>query len=269
MLYERIYFNENDKDVYLDTYAYMNPKLPKRDAILIIPGGGYTHVDFGREGECTALAYTVANVVPFVLNYKTGDGVHYPTHLLDAARAMKYIRDNAEKYNIDPERIFALGYSAGGHLCGTLGVHYAFAEDQLGYPRNSARPKGMILCYPVLTALHPTHRGSFKYLLGKEVDEYTKEEKELLSIERNVTEETPPAFIWHTSEDYGVPIFGSLELAKSYFRLKRPVELHIFPYDGHGSGLATEITSNGMKTHLRPENAVWLENSVRWMKSIT
>jgi len=267
MLNEKIYFNENDSTVYLETYVYQNPKLPPRDAILIIPGGGYTHVCIDREGECTALAYATANVVPFVLFYNT-DSARYPSHLLDAARAMKYIKDNAEKYNVNPDRIFALGYSAGGHLCGSLAVHHRFAEDTLGYNENEARPRGVVLCYPVVSAVQPTHRGSFAALLGKDLSEYTDEEKKLLSIELNVNEKTPPAFIWHTSQDYGVPIYGSLELARAYHRLKMPVELHVFPYDGHGSGLCTEITSNGSESHVRPENAVWLENSVRWMKSI-
>ena len=268
MLYEKIYFNENDPSVYLENYVYQNEKLPPRDAILIIPGGGYTHVCIDREGECTALAYATANVVPFVLFYNTDEDRRFPSHLLDAARAMKYIKDNAEKYNINPDRIFALGYSAGGHLCGTLAVHHALAEKELGYPENSTRPHGIIMCYPVVSACLPTHGGSMLHLLGKPVDQFTDEEKNLVSIEKNVTEKTPPAFIWHTSEDYGVPIYGSLELAKAYYRLKMPVELHVYPYDGHGSGLCTEITSNGMQTHVRPENAAWLENSVRWMKSI-
>ncbi len=171
------------------------------------------------------------NVVPFVFCYNTEPDRRFPTHLLDVARAMKYIRDDAEKYSINPDCVFALGFSAGGRLCGMLAVHHTLVEKMLSYPENTARPKDVILSYPVATAWNPTHRGPYFQQLGKDIEEYTEKEKNLLSIEKNITESTPPAFIWHTSEDNSVPIYGSLAVAGAYHRVKTPVELHIFPYE--------------------------------------
>ena len=267
MINERIYFDENDNRVYLDVYAVNDEKLPSRDAILIIPGGAYIDVSW-REGIYTALAFLGRGVNAFVLNYSVGEHAIYPRQLLDAARALKYIKDNVGKYHVNPNRIFALGYSAGGHLLGTLATLYHKAETMLDLPEDYLKIRGAIFCYPVITAYGATHELSFKCLMKKPLSDYTEAEKELLSIEKNITPDSPPAFIWHTAGDKYVPINGSLKLCEAYYNAGVTVELHVYPYGTHGIALATEQTSNGIEDYIQPRAEAWLGEAYKWMQGL-
>ena len=263
---EKIYLYEDNQNVFLDIYAVYDEDNKKKDAVLVIPGGAYSGVSW-REGIYTALAFAGRGYNAFVLTYSVGEGIKYPRQLTDAALAMKYIKDNAEKYNINPDRIFALGYSAGGHLLGTLTTQYNYAEELLGLPKDYLKIHGAIFCYPVITALDNTHTNSFKNLLKKPFEEMTDEERASLSIEKCITPETPPAFIWHTSGDRGVPINGSLSLARAYYDAGIPVELHIYPHGPHGIALATDYTSNQNEEYVQPRAEVWLYEALKWMKN--
>lgn len=268
MLHERIYFYPEDKRVFLDVYAVADRRIAPRDAMLVLPGGGYSHVCADREGENIALELVAKGINAFVLTYSVGEDAVFPRQLLDAARALKLIKERAEDFHINPDRVFAVGFSAGGHLCGTLATHYEIAEKELGLEKNYLRVKGAILSYPVVTAYGETHTGSFMYLLKKPFENYTDEERKFHSIECNVTAETPPMFIWHTSEDRGVPIYGSLKLAAANYALGKPVELHLYPYGPHGIALANEITSAGNPKLIADEATAWISDAIRWMKSI-
>ncbi len=266
MIHERIYLGK-EKKAYIDTYVNTDSRAKARDAILIIPGGGYSHVCLDREGECVAVAYASRGVNAFLLNYRVGEGETYPNQLVDAAMAMAHIKQNSEKYHIDPDRVFAVGFSAGGHLCGTLATLYREAEELLGLPKGTARPRGVVLSYPVITALEPTHVGSFQNLLGKPFFEITEEEKKHLSIEENVTSDTPPAFIWHTAEDTVVPPIGSLRLAEAYALAGVAVELHLYPYGPHATATGTYISSGGNPDYINSKIAEWIPESVAFMKT--
>lgn len=273
MIKEKIYFDPSDDRVFLETYAVddrnyvvKDASVKPRDAILVIPGGGYAHVS-GREGIYTALSFLAKGANAFVLTYSVGEDAVYPRQLLDACRALKYIKENADKYYINPDRIFALGYSAGGHLLGTLTTLHGVGEKIIDLPKDYLKVKGSIFCYPVVTAYGPTHIGSFNNLLKKPVEEYTEEEKNLLSIEKNVNSDTPPAFIWHTSEDRGVPINGSLKLCQAYYDAGIPVELHIYPHGPHGIALANEVSSGGRADYVQPKAEAWVDEAYKWMKN--
>lgn len=268
MIHERIYFDPGDTSVFLDTYVVTDRRIPPRDAMLVIPGGAYAVVCGDREGEHIALEFVAKGINAFVLTYSTGDKAVFPRQLLDAARAVKLIKDKANDFHINPNRVFAVGFSAGGHLCGTLAVHNKIAEVELGLEENSLKLTGAILSYPVVTAYGETHKGSFNNLLKKPFEELTEDEKHLHSIECNVTSETPPMFIWHTSEDRGVPIYGSLKLAAANYALGKPVELHIYPYGPHGVSLANEVTSAGIPEMIAEEATVWITDALRWMKKL-
>ena len=265
MIQEKIYFDSTDERVSLDVYAVNDPTVKARDAILVIPGGAYQIVS-RREGIYTALAFLGKGINTFVLNYSVGEHAVYPRQLLDAARALKYIKDNADKYHVNKDRIFALGYSAGGHLLGTLATLYRKAEEIIGTEKDYLKIRGAIFCYPVVTAFGATHCDSFKYLMKKPLEEYTDEEKNLLSIEKNITPDTPPAFIWHTSGDKGVPINGSLKLCQAYYDAGLPTELHIYPYGPHGIALGNEASSNGIASYVQPRAAAWVDEAFKWMQ---
>ena len=267
MIYERIYLDD-EKRVYIDAYANTDRRLKPLDAMLVIPGGGYGCVCSDREGEPIALSFLSHGINSFSLNYRTGkDVVKYPDQLVDAAKAMAYVKENAEKYNINPDRVFAVGFSAGGHLCGTLATLHEEAEEILGLPKDTARPTGVVLSYPVVTALHNTHRGSFERLLAKPFDEITEEEKMHFSLEMNINKDTSPAFIWHTAEDKVVPPVGSIRLAEAYVRAGAKVELHLYPYGSHGLALSNDVTvAKGQQ--IQPKAEVWVKEAVEWMKTV-
>ena len=268
MITERIYLSD-DKRAYLDTYV-SEFKPYRRDAMLVIPGGGYRAVCSDREGEMVALAYFAKGYNAFVLNYRVAEeGDVYPMQLLDACRAVLHIKENAEKYNINPERVFAVGFSAGGHLAGSLALLSGdkLVLDALGVSKEDVSVKAVVLSYPVVTAMTDTHIGSFEYLTGLPFDKIPEELKKKYSLEENVDENSPPAFIWHTAEDKTVPVIGSLLLASSYAKNKVPVSLHVYPYGCHGISLATEF-SNYEARVAEPLAQRWLDDSVDFLNTL-
>ena len=269
MKYERIYTDPSDKRTYID--AFVSYSTHAHDAVLIIPGGGYGGVCADREGEDVALAYMARGLNCFVLQYRVGTPEdRYPRQLIDACRAMHYLRTHAEELHIDPQRIFCLGFSAGGHLAGSLSTMYDRPEvlEALGVDGEACRPNGAILCYPVVSACVPaTHQGSFENLLKKKFDTITDEERIRYSIEKNVTDRTPPMFLWHTAEDDGVPTYGTLALAQTLIEHKIPVRLNLYPYGPHGMALGTRMSSNGYAPFVDEFACTWVDDSLSFLAS--
>jgi acetyl esterase/lipase len=191
----------------------------------------------------------------FVLSYRVAPYRH-PYPLLDAQRAIRTVRNLAERWGVDRRRVGMLGFSAGGHLAATAGTHFDAGDAQAADPveRASCRPDLLVLCYAVITFQGPfRHEGSLRNLLG---DNPPEELQLLLSNERQVNAETPPTFLWHTAEDAGVPPGNSLLFASALARHKVPFELHIFPQGRHGLGLAPDDPRVGAWTGLC---ATWLK----------
>ena len=247
---------------------YTAESLGVRDGILILPGGGYYNVCESREGSPIAKAFLDRGVNAFVLTYSAGEGVRFPTHLNEAAAAMKYIKDNAASLSVDPDRIFVLGFSAGGHLAGSLSVMHKEAEQMLGLPENSARPAGTVYCYPVVSSEYPTHGGSFYNLTGKNIYEMTDEEKIRFSIDKRVDKTTPPAFIWHTVDDEIVPIMGTLKLIESYVKNGVTVTAHIYPSGPHGMALANEVTMCDNPKWVSELVEGWVDYAAKFFKTV-
>ena len=268
MLCERIYFDHSSGESYLDTYV-SGVCFEPRPAMLVIPGGGYRAVCSDREGEAIAEAYVARGYNAFVLQYRVGEGHLYPEQLTDAAAAMLHIRRNSEKYMIDPKRVYAVGFSAGGHLTGALGLMVSdkLVTDALGATEEEIRPDAIVLSYPVVSAYAPTHEGSFVNLLGKPFDELTDSERETHSLERRVTKNSPPAFIWHTATDGAVPPLGSLKLCRSYIENNIPVTLRVYPYGPHGIALADKVT-NRTEAGVQPLAEGWVDESVAFLATL-
>ncbi len=204
-----------------------------RPAVLILPGGGYDHVS-DREGEPVARKFTAAGYVCFVLKYSCAP-LSYPVQLQEAAMAMGYIRQNAERYGVDPEHVAAVGFSAGGHLCGMLGMLYDVPElAAIGTPRQ-LKPDALGLCYPVAVAWGRTHEGTFQNISGAE-----ETLRGQLSLEKRVRPDMPPVFIWHTRQDVSVPCRNSLLLAAALEEQGVPFALHIYHRGPHGLSVANE-----------------------------
>ena len=269
MQHERIFLDSADDRVYIDTYV-ANNRTFLHSAMLIIPGGGYSQICTEREGEPVAFAYLEKGFNCFVLNYRVNKDP-YPSQLIDASRAILHIRDNAEKYCIDPNRVFAVGFSAGGHLAGSLAILHNDPDvlSALGISEGDNCPDGVVLGYPVVSAMHPTHHGSFINLMGgKEFQDITEEEKKNLSLEVHVNEKSAPAYIFHTAEDAVVPAFGSLALAAEYVRAGVPVKFNLYPYGPHGIALANGVTACGNDKYLQPLAEEWVEDSVRFLNTL-
>lgn len=268
MLHETLSFSVGGHDIQIETFIEEGAK--NKDAVLVFPGGGYEHVCHEREGAPVALAFYERGLNAFVLHYAVGKEHTYPSHLTDASFAIAYLKAHAEELGIDPARIFTVGFSAGGHLSGSCAILHKDPEvlSRLGINKGDNKPCGSILCYPVVSAMVNTHQGSFVMLAGKPFDEIASDEREKLSLERNVDEDSSPVFIWHTSEDPGVPMLGSLRLTEAYYNLGRAVSLHVYPYGIHGLALANETTSVGNPEFIDPLAEGWVDESVRWIKTV-
>lgn len=206
----------------------------RRPAVLILPGGGYSHTS-AREAEPVALRFLARGYVPFVLRYSCGPHP-FPVALREAAMAMKYIRQRAEELEVNPNMVAAIGFSAGGHLCGTLGMLYDAPEVADIGTASEIRPEALGLCYPVAVSWGRTHEGSFQNL--------TFENEQLrarLSLEKLVRPDMPPVFLWHTRQDDCVPCRNSLILATALEETGVPFALHLPLRGPHGLSVADEM----------------------------
>ncbi len=225
-----------------DINVYIPSKrMATRQAILICPGGGYGLVVTDLEGTDIAGYLNSIGIAAIVLKYRQpvfGNwDVPSKIPLMDAQRAMRMVRFNANKWNIDPHKIGVMGFSAGGHLASTLGTHFDYgnstSEDSI--EKISCRPDFMILMYPVITFNDSCrHQGSMDNLLGKNPD---KALVLFYSNELQVKEDTPPTFIVHAIDDSVVPVENSLLFYKALRSKKVPVEMHILSEGEHGFGL--------------------------------
>lgn len=223
-------------------YVFLPEKRSTSAAILVIPGGGYTHVAMGHEGFQVADWLNQQGMVAFVLDYRVAP-YRYPVEINDGRRAMRLIRAHAAEYGIDPDRLGVWGSSAGGHLASSLGTHCenvpqqdanADPVDQL-----SCKPDFMVLAYPVISMELPeTHPGSRRALLGPDPDPKLAHE---YSNQFAVTSDTPPTFIFATTNDPVVPVENSLDFYRALERHHVHAELHLFDYSNHGCGLCGSI----------------------------
>lgn len=236
-------------------------QLPPKDkangtAVVVCPGGGYGHLAMGHEGYEIADWLNAQGIAAFILKYRIAPRYHHPAPLQDAQRALRTVRATAAKWNVDPKRIGIWGFSAGGHLASTAGTHFDAGDMQAtdAIDRVSCRPDFLILGYPVITMSDPfTHAGSRHNLLGDKPDPKLVEE---FSNEKQVTNKTPPTFLFHTTADTAVPAENSAMFYLALRKAKVPAELHIYEPGKHGVGLASKdkVLSNW------PDRlAVWLK----------
>lgn len=250
------------------TPVLCDPRLGVRDAILVIPGGGYGCVCDDREGFPIAAAFVAKGMSAFVLKYSVGAVAKGHTPLLDASIAMAYIKEHAEEFHIDPKRVACVGFSAGGHLSGSLGClwNLPMVTEKTGIEYGANRPIVSVMGYPVVSGVDSPHLGSFKNLLGEQNP--TEEQLKKYSLELNVNENTRPAFIFHTAADQLVPVQNSLTYARSLADNNIPFELHIYPYGPHGIALANEVTECKRPDWVIPEAAGWVDDAVRFIRTI-
>ncbi|WP_317173579.1 alpha/beta hydrolase [Flavobacterium sp. ANB] len=226
-------------------------------AVIILPGGGYQHLAIDKEGTKVAEWFNSLGIVAFVLKYRLPSDLIMTNKnvgpLQDAQEAIRVVRQNAAKWNIDPNKIGVMGFSAGGHLASTLSTHY----DDRVYETSSkvsARPDFSLLIYPVISMQNDiTHKGSQVSLLGENA---SQELIDSYSNEKKVTAQTPPAFLIHATDDGAVLPENSINY---YLALKKngvTAELHLYEKGGHGFGLGVNDTSK-----------FWTKSCEEWLKS--
>ena len=225
-----------------------------KGAVVVCPGGGYA-MKAPHEGEPIAKFFNDCGLSAFVLDYRVSPDYKFPSPLLDAKRAVRYIRYNKDKFGIDEDKIGICGFSAGGHLAALTLTSF---EDELNeynvndeIDKASSKVNFAVLCYPVLSfAKNASHLGSFVNLCGDDIGLMHN-----LSIEGRVTNKTAPVFMWHTTNDNVVPVKGTVLLTEQLINHNVPFEFHVFRDGNHGLGLA----------HNNPDVAEWTKLCKTWL----
>lgn len=255
-----------DTTAILELYLLDTPqdkiKIKKRPMMILCPGGSYEKVSY-REGEPLAMHFLSKGCHVCVLRYSVAP-VTFPTPFLELGEAVKIVREHADVWKVDEQKIIIQGSSAGGHLAAGYGVFWK--EDWMCQSLHTSseilRPNGIMLSYPVITSdAEYTHMRSMCNLLGDKLEQYI----EKMSLEKQVLRNMPPCFLWHTCEDETVPVENSLLFAAALIKAKVPVELHIFPRGGHGLSLASELVEREDGSGVQKECACWVELADVWL----
>lgn len=237
--------------------VYRAPRGSSGTAVIVAPGGGYGGLAMEHEGRQEAYWFNAMGVTAFVLKYRLGPRYRHPIELGDAQRAVRTVRARAAEFNLLPDRIGMMGFSAGGHLTATAGTHFDAGKSDAPDPvdRVNSRPDFLILGYPVIS-FDPavTHAGSVRNLLGDNPDPKLIED---LSNDLRVTAQTPPTFLFHTTNDAGVPVENSVRFYLALRKVRVPAEMHLFENGPHGVGMALND----------PVLSVWPSLLMNWLRA--
>ena len=232
--------------VPVPTVTYYPSKNGDGTAVVVCPGGGYGGVCYGKEGLPIAQWLNSIGIDTFVLRYRLPEeGNIHPAPLMDAQRAIRLVRSNASKYNIAPDRIGIMGFSAGGHLASTAGTKFDLGDPSASskVDRASCRPDFMILVYPVITLQKPyAHMGSRNNLLGEDRDD--PKMVEYLSSNLQVTKDTPPSFLAHAGDDVKVPVANSILFNQASIQKGVLSRLKIYQAGRHGFNIGRPGTDS-------------------------
>jgi len=219
---------------------YLPSSRQPTPGIIVCPAGDYMTLFLDRDGRQVAEWLNNLGIAAFVLKYRVAPTYHYPVPLLDAQRALRYVRSNASLYNVAGNEIGIMGFSAGGHLAAMAATHFDSGKVSPGdgIDRMSSRPDFLVLAYPAITCSEPYRQAlACTNLIG---DHPEPGLAALVSSEKHVTAKTPPTFIFHTYDDATVPVENSLAFFSALRREGVPAELHIYEHGQHGVGLALD-----------------------------
>ncbi len=263
----RVQAKGSSPEAHLTTYLLNTPEdlwIEKRPMVIVCPGGAYAYTS-RREAEPVALAFNSFGYHAAVLDYSCAPA-HFPTALEELASVVRLVREHADEWHVDRERILVQGCSAGGHLAASLGILWQeeFLKEDLGLERSEViRPNGMILAYPVITGGEYAHRDSFRNLLGEREPEL----RDAMSLEKRVTEQTCPAFVWATFTDGSVPAENSLLLVSALKAKGVSTEFHLYPHGGHGLSLANDLSAGLSGKEIQKDAASWTDLARTWLEA--
>ena len=262
---EKIYLKDVCKEIKSDAYVRVICQdnfeefnlNRKRKALVIVPGGAYVMCS-EREAEPVALKFAAEDIAIFILNYTTGD-FDYPAPIDEVLATIKFIRNNSEKYHVNTNGISVLGFSAGGHLVASSALYNQdeYFLNLLNTTKEEIKINGVLLAYPVITMGPLTHfvtrdlrcKGDAKMM-------------DMMSIEKNVTKDYPPTFIWVTGEDLGVSPLNSILMAKALMENEVTTELHVYPKYNHGLATADSITNDRDYEDVK----TWINHAIYFIK---
>lgn len=266
MICERIFL----KDVYKEINSCASIRIlcqenyeefcggRKRKALVILPGGGYVFVS-EREAEPIALKFAGEDIATFILTYTVGD-FDYPTPIDEVLATFKFIRENADKYNVDINSISVLGFSAGGHLAASAALYHQdeYFLNLLNAKKEYIKINAVLLGYPVITMGELTHFASRDARCKGDL-----EMMDMMSVEKHVTKDYPPTFIWVTGEDLCVPPLNSIMMAEALMKNNVMTELHVYPKYNHGLATADNITNQSDFTDVK----TWIDHAIYFIKN--
>lgn len=269
MIYETIPIQVPGADGPAELTVYAPDNFPElgpdrlRPALIICPGGAYRLLS-DREGEPVALRFAGLGCVAFILRYHVAPQARWPIPQRQLLASIAYVRDNYQRYHVDPHAVIVMGFSAGGHVAGSAALMWNKQEVYRPLRRRPAvfRPDGAVLCYPVVTGGPSAHRESMENLLGERHDELV----EMVSLEKRVTRQAPPFFLWHTADDTCVPVENTLLLDRALRARRVDSELHIYPSGGHGQSLADgTVYAPGEDWRVSASCSVWVRHCADWL----
>ncbi len=247
---------DSEDDVPTLTIFLSEEETATGSGVVIFPGGGYGHLAMEHEGYDVAKRFNEMGLAAFVVKYRHGKQYGHPVPLLDARRAIRMVKHRSQEWNVNPESIGVIGFSAGGHLASTAGTLFEEGNpnDQDPIEKMSSRPEFMVLVYTVISMTEEiTHQGSRNNLLGENPNSALVDS---LSTEKQVSSNTPPTFLIHTSNDGAVPVENSLVFYQALKKVGVPAEMHIFEEGPHGFGLAED----------NPLLSGWMNQLQSWFK---
>jgi len=236
--------------------AYLPASNPTKTAVIVAPGGAYVHLSMVREGSDAAHWLNAHGVAAFVLKYRLGPKYHNPIEREDGQRAIRMVRARAAEFGVTPDHVGMWGFSAGGHMAATAGTQFDAGDPAAAdaIDRVSSRPDFLVLAYPVITMESAyAHAVSKQSLLG---DNASPADVDSMSAELHVTAQTPPTFLFATTDDNSVPVMNSVMFYSALVKAKVPAEMHLFQHGAHGAGLAAA----------NPMLSVWPDLLLKWMR---
>ncbi len=237
----------------------------RRPAIILFPGGGYTHLGT-REAEPVALRFVALGFNVFTVSYRY-EPHYYPIPMQDGAAVIAHVRSHGKELRTNPDKIIVMGFSAGAHLAGTLGVDWQNAAlwQGLGLMPEDVKPNAMVLGYGVISAGEYANRGSFDALTGsRDLAIHAAH-----SVEKMVTELCPPTFLFAGFDDTVVKVENSILMAQALSEKHITAELHLFPHAPHGAALYNDVTCGPRDANMDvPEAAQWPEMAARFLKNV-
>ena len=251
---------------YIQRWTTVPGHFPRRGGVVVLPGGAYRFHGVS-EGEPVAAAFAAAGYNAYLLRYSIAPYAEFPNSAADVCRALRYIRDHAETWHQDPDKLALCGFSAGGHVAGCVGTMWD-REDLLtasGCQGDEARPDALILGYPGVTVDIEGEGDMYQLLAG---DRSLEELREMASVERWVSGKTPPVFLWNIYGDRIVPVEHGLKLLTALAAHDVPFECHTYMRGNHASALNTPASSLGDPEREDPHVARWFTDCLEWLAQV-